>query len=61
MHEFDPNAPAVIALGFLGSLSLEVQFRDRRRQQVLSQGVKVCLQITPTAKCVEDLIALRNE
>ena len=61
MHELDPDAPAVIAFGFLGSLSIEVQFRDGRRQQVLPQGVEFCLQMTPTAKCVKDLISLRNQ
>ncbi len=61
MHELDPDASAVIALGFLGSLAIEVQFRNRRRQQVLPQRVEFCLQIAPAAKGIEDLIALRNQ
>ena len=39
MHELDPDASAVIALGLVGFLALEVQFGNGFGQQVLPQRV----------------------
>ena len=61
MHELDPDASAVIALGLVGILAIKIQFGNGFGQQVLPQRVKFCLQMAPAAKGIKNLIALRNQ
>src|ERR1700677_2879055 len=61
MHELNANASAVVAPGLLRCLVVKIQLRNGFWQQVLAEWVEFCLQVTPAAKGVEDLIAWRNQ
>jgi hypothetical protein len=60
MHELHPNASAVIAPGFVGFFALKLDFGNGLGDEVLPERIQFGLQMAPTAKGIEDLIALLN-
>jgi hypothetical protein len=61
MHELDADAAAVVLTGLFGGFTVKVQFGHGFWPKVLFQGIEFGLQMTPTAKGVKDLIAVRNQ
>src|SRR5690349_8708400 len=56
VHELGANRPAVTATGFVGKVSLDVEFRNCLRLQVLPERIELGLKIPPAPEGLEDTL-----